>query len=54
MAKISINFVLEDEDNEGFETFVKIKRAPREEEPKIKDERRLTRHAVIAAKHEKW
>lgn len=54
MAKININLILEDEENEGFETFIKIKRGSHEEEPKEKDERRHERREVIAAKHRKW
>ena len=45
MAKIIIDITNEDEE---FETFVKIRKVEKNEEPKIKDERRHERRAAIA------
>ena len=51
MAKIIIDITNEDEE---FETFVKIRKVEKNEEPKIKDERRHERRAAIASKHRSW
>lgn len=51
MAKIIIDITNEDEE---FETFVKIRKVDKYEEPKIKDARRHERRAAIAAKRRSW